>query len=131
MKYRQFGKLDWKVSALGFGAMRLPIMGKDQGNVDEAEAIKMIRCAVENGVNYVDTAYVYHWGKSETVVGRALKDGYRDKVKLATKLPPWIIKKAEDYERIFNEQLERLQIHNYCPSGNGIISSPSPLSPPA
>jgi len=110
MQYRKFGKLDWKVSALGFGAMRLPLLNSDeQAGVDENEAIKMIRHAVDNGVNYVDSAYMYHGGKSEIVVGKALKDGYREKVHLATKLPPQEVKTASDFDRILNEQLKKLQ----------------------
>ncbi|MBW1819103.1 MAG: aldo/keto reductase [Deltaproteobacteria bacterium] len=109
MKYRAFGNLDWDVSVLGFGAMRLPIIGKDETKIDEPEAIGMIRHAIDNGVNYVDTAYPYHGGNSERVVGLALKDGYREKVKLADKLPPWFVTKTEDFDSIFNEQLERLQ----------------------
>lgn len=87
MKYRPFGDLNWKVSVLGFGAMRLPIIGRDQTKIDEPEAIRMIRHAIDQGVNYVDTAYPYHGGKSEVVVGKALQGGYRDRTKLATKLP--------------------------------------------
>jgi len=109
MQYRKFGKLGWKGSVLGFGAMRLPLNGKKPSDVNEPEATRMIRYAIDHGVNYVDTAYPYHEGQSERVVGRALKDGYREKVKLATKLPPWEVKSAADFDRILNEQLERLQ----------------------
>lgn len=106
MQYRPFGKLDFQVSALGFGAMRFPT--KD-GQIDEVESTKMIRYAIDQGVNYVDTAYPYHDGASETFLSRALRDGYREKVKLATKLPSWLVKTADDFDRYLNEQLERLQ----------------------
>ncbi|MCP4752656.1 MAG: aldo/keto reductase [Proteobacteria bacterium] len=109
MKYRPFGNLDWQVSVLGFGAMRLPVVDKDQSKIDEPEAIKMIRHAIDNGVNYVDTAYPYHGGHSEALVAKALQDGYREKVKLATKMPSWFIQKPEDFDRFLGEQLERLQ----------------------
>jgi predicted aldo/keto reductase-like oxidoreductase len=109
MKYRKFGKLDWQGSALGFGAMRLPQTDPEPGHVDEAESIRMIRHAIDGGVNYVDTAYPYHAGRSESVIGMALKDGYRQKVKLATKMPPWFINSQPDMGRIFDEQLKRMQ----------------------
>jgi len=110
MKYRRFGNLDWEVSVLGFGAMRLPLADKETGKVDEPESIRMMRYAVDHGVNYIDTAYPYHAGQSEVIVGNALKDGYREKVKVATKLPVWMVEDEKGFDRYLNEQLERLQI---------------------
>ncbi len=107
MQYRPFGKSDYKVSALGFGAMRLPV--KD-GKVDEAESIRMMRESFDRGVNYVDTAWPYHGGESEVVVGRALKDGYREKVRLATKLPCWEVKAPADFDKYLDAQLKRLDV---------------------
>ena len=107
MKYRRFGKLGWDVSSLGFGCMRLPT--KD-GVVDEAEAIRIIRYAVDHSVNYFDTAYGYHGGQSEIVLGKALQDGYRQRVKLVTKLPTWMVETYEDFDRLLNEQLSKLQV---------------------
>lgn len=108
MNYRTFGRTGVKVSALGFGAMRLPTKGKET-DVDEAQAVEMIRYAIDQGVNYIDTAYVYHGGNSETVIGKALAGGYREKVYLATKLPIWNVQKTEDFDRLLDAQLARLQ----------------------
>ncbi|MFZ7101720.1 MAG: aldo/keto reductase [Peptococcaceae bacterium] len=115
MLYRKFGQTNQMVSNLGFGCMRLPIIGDDPTNIDEDTATAMIRSAVDAGVNYVDTAYPYHGtgfaqgGASELFVARALKDGYRERVYLATKLPSWLIKTRADMDKYLNEQLERLE----------------------
>ncbi len=95
-----------KLSALGFGAMRLPLKGQD---VDVERAIEQIRYAIDNGVNYVDSAPPYHNGESEKVVGKALRDGYREKVKIATKLTPFLLGKAEDMGKMLSGQLLKLQ----------------------
>ena len=110
MKYRKMGSLDWKVSALGFGTMRLPmIKNGNTEKVDVPEAIRIIRYGIDNGINYVDTAWPYHGGESEKIVGQALKDGYREKVKLVSKLPMWEVKKTEDFDIFLNKQLKKLQ----------------------
>ncbi|MFW5906731.1 MAG: aldo/keto reductase [Candidatus Natronoplasma sp.] len=108
MEYRGFEGLDWKPSALGFGAMRLPYHGEDREDIKEEEAIEMIRFAVDSGVNYIDTAWPYHGGESEELVGKALKDGYREKVKIATKLPSWEIEDSDDPDEYLDKQLDRL-----------------------
>jgi predicted aldo/keto reductase-like oxidoreductase len=107
MQFRKFGKLDFKVSALGFGAMRLP---EKDGKVDMEESARMLHASIDRGVNYVDTAWPYHGGQSEVFVGRALKDGYREKVKVATKLPCWEVKTAADFDTYLDAQLKRLDM---------------------
>ncbi len=107
MLYRTMKNSDRKLSVLGFGCMRLPV--EQDGHVNEAESIKMIRYAVDHGVNYVDTAYPYHNGESEIVTGKALLGGYREKVALATKLPTWLVQTREDMDKFLDEQLKKLQ----------------------
>ena len=108
MQYRQFGSLDWYASALGFGCMRLPTLG-DRSAIDEPEAARMLAYAIDHGVNYLDTAYGYHGGNSERFLGRFLSSGYRDRVRVATKLPCPLVEKEEDFERLLGEQMARLQ----------------------
>ena len=109
MQYRKFGKLDWQASALGFGCMRLPTLDGKSGNIDQEKVTEMIRMAIEAGVNYFDTAYVYHDQMSEIALGKALQDGYRERVRIATKSPVWMIKESADFDRLLDEQLQRLQ----------------------
>ncbi len=111
MQYVPFGNLGFDVSRLGMGCMRLPTMQKDGKTViDREAAIAMIRSGIDQGINYVDTAYPYHDGESELVVGEALKGGYREKVKLATKLPIWMVKEEKDMNRLLDEQLKKLDV---------------------
>lgn len=106
MQYRHVPRNGDQLSALGFGAMRL---ATKRGRIDEERATRQIRYAIDNGVNYIDTAYTYHGGESELFLGRALQDGYREKVKLATKLPPSRVKTRGDMDRILEIQLKKLQ----------------------
>lgn len=99
MQYRVDPKNNDRLSVLGFGCMRF--------SKDEKEVEKQIIYAIENGVNYFDTAYAYP--NSEAILGRVLSKGYRKRVKIATKMPPYFIKKYEDLDKIFYEELQRLQ----------------------
>lgn len=90
--------------------MRLPLIaGGGAEDIDEDRAIRMIRRAIDMGINYVDTAYVYHGGQSEVVLGKALRAGYRDRVTLVDKSPVWLVETYEDFEKYLHIQLERLQ----------------------
>ena len=115
MLYRNLGKTSQKISILGFGCMRLPIIDGMPDRINEPLASEMLHHAIDQGVNYIDTAYPYHGtsvyggGMSEIFVGNALKDGYRDQVYLSTKLPSWLIQKKEDMNNYLDEQLKRLQ----------------------
>jgi predicted aldo/keto reductase-like oxidoreductase len=108
MQKWKFGKIDFQPSLLGFGAMRLPTVGPEK-SIDEQEAIRMIRHAINSGVNYVDTAYNYHNNQSEIVVGKALQEGYREKVKLATKNPSYKLFETHEWMEFLDEQLAKLQ----------------------
>lgn len=99
MNYRENQKNKDKLSILGFGCMRFP--------KSKEEAERQIIHAIEKGVNYFDTAYIYP--NSEATLGSVLAKGYRDRVKIATKMPPYLIKRYEDFDKIFNIELERLQ----------------------
>ncbi len=105
MLYRKMPKNDDELSILGFGCMRLPM--KD-GAIDEKRAIDQIHYAIDQGVNYFDTAWPYHSGSSELLLGKALNGGYRQKVKIATKLPTWLINNREEMDSFLSAQLEKL-----------------------
>lgn len=106
MNRRENIKNGESLSILGFGCMRFPKKGNE---IDEVESEKMVIKAIESGVNYFDTAYIYQNGKSETVLGKILAKGYREKVNVATKLPLFLAKKQSDFDRLFKTQLQRLQ----------------------
>jgi len=109
MQYRTLGKTGKEVSILGFGTMRLPTSTNRQQDVIEKESVELIRRAIESGVNYFDTAYPYHGGRSEGVLGKALSSGYRDKVYIADKFPVWLLRQKSNFQRLFTEQLKRLK----------------------
>ena len=110
MQRRRFPKIaGLEVSALGLGAMRLPTLGGPPARVDEEAAIRLVQEAVRLGVSYLDTAWVYHGGQSELIVGRALRGGFRPRVQLATKSPVWEVEAEGDWERILDQQLRKLE----------------------
>ncbi|HOX16811.1 MAG TPA: aldo/keto reductase [Spirochaetales bacterium] len=111
MQYRRFPKIqDLEVSALGMGLMRLPTVDGDNSRIDEAAADAALLAAVDEGVNYLDTAYPYHGGASEKWLGAALeRHGLRDRVLVVTKSPVWLVNEPGDFERLLSEQLARLR----------------------
>lgn len=111
MKYRPFGKTGWEASVLGFGTMRLPTTDSvNRGaSIDETRAAEMLHYAIDHGINYIDTAYPYHRMQSEVFLGRNLQGTWRQRVRLATKLPSWKIEKYEDFDLYFHEQLDKLK----------------------
>lgn len=108
MEYKHMKTMDAKPSLLGFGCMRFPL--DEDGNIDEATAEQMLDKAINEGVNYIDTAYPYHNGQSELFVGKMLKKYPRNQLYLATKLPIWLLNTKEDVKAMFEKQLERLDV---------------------
>jgi uncharacterized protein len=110
VQYRSLPKHpDVPLPILGFGCMRLPVVDRDPGRIDEPAAASLIRSAIDQGVTYLDTAYPYHNGESERFLGRLLEGGLRERVQLATKLPTWLLQTEADFDRLLDEQLERLR----------------------
>ena len=120
MIYRDFQ--DLKLSALGLGTMRLPVVDGQDGAIDEPAAQRLVDLAMERGVNYYDTAWGYHSGNSELVMGRALRRYPRNSFHLATKFPGYDLSNMDKVEEIFEKQLEKCQVayfdfylfHNVC-----------------
>ena len=120
MVYKNFQGL--KLSMLGMGTMRLPVIGGNDADIDSAAVEKMVEYAMENGVNYYDTAWGYHDGNSETVIGKALSKYPRGSFYLATKFPGYDLANMGKVEEIFEEQLKKCQVdyfdfylvHNVC-----------------
>lgn len=109
MKYRTMGSLDWQVSALGFGCMRLPTRRINKLRAKTDESIELIRYGIDKGINYIDTAWLYHLGDSEKIIGEALKEGYREKVYLVTKLPIFMVRNSKHFDKYLKSQMKRLQ----------------------
>jgi len=112
MRYRQFGRLDWEVSVLGFGVMGLPLTAEGPPEAGQTESLSMIRYAIDHGVNYIDLGYPYDMARHEQVarvVERALRGGYRHKVKISVTVPGSFVDSAEDFDRYLNKQIEWLE----------------------
>lgn len=111
MYYNDYDGL--KLSGIGFGAMRLPVINGNDADIDEAEAIRLVDKAYESGVNYFDTAWGYHGGNSEIVMGKALKKYPRDSFYLSTKFPGYDVSNFGKVEEIFEKQLEKCQVEYF------------------
>lgn len=110
---RNYKNTDDQISLLGFGCMRLPKIDPEKSDIDKAKAQEMIDYAYAHGVNYYDTAYPYHEGKSELFVGEALKKYPRESFRLASKMPVWLVEKPEDTLKYFEEQLNKCQVEYF------------------
>jgi len=111
MKYRRFGRLDWKVSALGFGVARLPLINNDPANLDEVESVKMLRYAIDHGVNYLDVGYplaMKNNGSLSRLLGEALQGGYRRRIKIAASLPAVLTDSSLDFDKYLDGLLKWL-----------------------
>ncbi|WP_026368300.1 aldo/keto reductase [Aminiphilus circumscriptus] len=113
METRSFKGIDKAVSLLGFGLMRLPTRSSDKKDIDLETGRRMVDMAIAAGVNYFDTAWVYHEGASESFAGEVLSGFPRDSYHLATKMPPWVLSSKEDLERIFTEQLRKCRVEHF------------------
>ena len=109
MKYRTMGKLNIQASAFGLGCMRFNGPASGDSIIDEQKAVSLIRKAIDGGVTYIDTAYVYLDKTSEIVLGKALQDGYREKVTIATKMPIHAVHDRASMEALLEEELKKLQ----------------------
>jgi predicted aldo/keto reductase-like oxidoreductase len=112
VKYRRFGRLDWEVSALGFGVAHLPLINNDPANIDEVESFKILRYAIDHGVNYLDIGSPFVMKNNRSLsrpLREALQDGYRQKIKIAASLPSVLINPSYDFEHYLNELLKWLQ----------------------
>lgn len=99
-----------QISRLGFGCMRFKTIDGDNGKIDKEASSKDILEAIDKGLTYIDTAYPYHDGKSEKFIGEFLEENkLRDKIKLITKLPCWLVKERDDFYKLLNEQLDNLR----------------------
>lgn len=120
MVYKEYQ--DLKLSALGLGTMRLPVIDGDDARVDEEKTAEMVAYAMEKGINYYDTAWGYHSGNSETVMGKVLSQYDRESYYLATKFPGYDLSNMDKVEEIFEKQLEKCRVdyfdfylvHNVC-----------------
>lgn len=107
MQYRTMPGKEDQLSILGFGCMRFPMNAEKK--IDEEKALSMLRYAYQNGVNYFDTAWPYHNGQSEPLLGRFISENDRSKLRIATKMPSWLINSYEDMESYLDQQLSNLQ----------------------